>query len=83
MKILGEWIEQEGSAGRRRLFEAIKASYPGFTQVSLTNYLYGQRVPDYDVPNIISQVTGIPIFLLPFRFLHRPGNIVRQGDTEN
>jgi hypothetical protein len=74
MKVLREWMEQEGSLGRRRLFEAIKAEYPGFSQVSLTNYLQGQRVPDYGIATIISQVTGIPIFLLPFRFMHRPGN---------
>jgi hypothetical protein len=77
MKVLREWIEQEGSLGRRRLFEAIKAEYPGFSQVSLTNYLQGQRVPDYGIATIISQVTGIPIFLLPFRFMHRPGNTER------
>ena len=77
MKVLKEWIEREGSQGRRRLFEAIKAKYPGFTQVSLTNYLQGQRVPDYGVANIVSQVTGIPIFLLPFRFIHRPGSTER------
>jgi hypothetical protein len=74
MKVLKEWIDQEGSEGRRRLFEAIKAKHPGFTQVSLTNYLQGQRVPDYDIANIIAQVTGIPIFLLSFRFVHRPGD---------
>lgn len=74
MKVLREWIDQEGPEGRRRLFEAIKAKYPGFSQVSLTNYLQGQRVPDFDIANIIAQVTGIPIFLLPFRFIHRPGN---------
>jgi hypothetical protein len=77
MKVLKEWIEREGPQGRRRLFEAIKANYPGFTQVSLTNYVQGQRVPDYGVANIISQVTGIPIFLLPFRFIHRPKNAER------
>ncbi len=74
MKVLREWMEREGSRGRRRLFEAIKAKHPRFTQVSLTNYLQGQRVPDYAVATIISQVTGIPIFLLPFRFIYRPGN---------
>ena len=75
MKVLKEWIDREGSLGRRRLYEAIKAKHPGFSQVSLTNYLQGQRVPEYDVANIISEVTGIPIFLLPFRFIHRPGNM--------
>jgi hypothetical protein len=77
MKVLREWMEQEGSLGRRRLFEAIKAEYPSFSQVSLTNYLQGQRVPDYGIATIISQVTGIPIFLLTFRFMHRPGNTER------
>jgi hypothetical protein len=72
MEILREWIDQEGTEGRRRLFEAIKAKFPSFTQVSLTNYLHGQRIPDYEVATIISQVTGIPIFLLPFRFTHKP-----------
>jgi hypothetical protein len=74
MKVLRAWVEREGSEGRHRLFKAIKAKYPGFTQVSLTNYLQGQRVPDYGVANIISQVTGIPIFLLSFRLVHRPEN---------
>ncbi len=74
MQVLKEWIDREGRQGRRRIFEAIKAKFPGFTQVSLTNYLQGQRVPDYEIANIISQVTRIPIFLLPFRFLNRPGS---------
>ena len=77
MKVLREWIDREGTEGRRQLFEAIKAKFPGFTQVSLTNYLHGQRIPDYEIVRIISQVTGIPIFLLPFRFIHRPENIER------
>lgn len=69
---LKEWVKQEGREGRRRLFEAIQASYPSFSQVSLTNYILGQRIPDFDVAKIISDVTGIPIFLLPFRFVHKP-----------
>jgi hypothetical protein len=69
---LREWIELEGKEGRRRLFETIKITYPSFTQVSLTNYMLGQRTPDYDVARIISEVTNIPIFLLPFRFLNKP-----------
>jgi hypothetical protein len=77
MKVLKEWIERQGPQGRRRLFDAIKAKHPGFTQVSLTNYLQGQRVPDYGVAKIISHVTGIPIFLLPFRFIHRPESMER------
>ena len=69
---LREWIQHEGKEGRRRLFEAIKIRYPSFTQVSLTNYMLGQRTPDYNVARIISEVTKIPIFLLPFRFLNKP-----------
>jgi hypothetical protein len=69
---LREWIQREGSEGRKKLFEAIKEKYPGFTQVSLTNYIQGQRVPDYNIAMIISRVTSIPIFLLPFRFIHKP-----------
>ena len=78
MKALIVGIEREGTEGRRRLFNAIKANFPGFTQVSLTNYLQGQRIPDYEVVTIISRVTGIPIFLLPFRFIHRPENAERK-----
>jgi hypothetical protein len=74
MNVFKEWIEREGSQGRRRLFEVIKAKYPGFTQVSLTNYLHGQRVPDYGVADIMSQVTSIHIFLLTFRYTYRPKN---------
>jgi hypothetical protein len=74
MRVLQEWIDREGTQGRRQLFQAIKAQFPGFTQVSLTNYLQGQRIPDFEVAAIISQVTGIPIFLLPFRFVNRPGS---------
>lgn len=70
--LLKQWIDHKGTEGRRRLFEAIKDRFPGFTQVSLTNYIQGQRVPDFEVARIISRVTGIPIFLLPFRFVHRP-----------
>jgi hypothetical protein len=69
---LKKWIELEGTDGRRRLYEAIRAKFPSFTQVSLTNYIQGQRVPEYSMAQIISQETGIPIFLLPFRFVHRP-----------
>ena len=70
---LKAWVTQEGTEGRRRLFNAIKTNYPSFTQVSLTNYILGQRIPDFDIAKIISTVTGIPIFLLPFRFVHNPG----------
>lgn len=69
---LKRWIEQEGTEGRRRLFEAIRVKNPKFTQVSLTNYIQGQRLPDFEVAQIISQVTNIPIFLLSFRFVHKP-----------
>ncbi|MFA4902742.1 MAG: hypothetical protein WC600_08355 [Desulfobaccales bacterium] len=69
---LREWIQREGSEGRKKLFAAIKDKYPGFTQVSLTNYIQGQRIPDYNIAKIISRVTNIPVFLLPFRFIHRP-----------
>ena len=72
MLTLKKWIDQEGSEGRRRLFEAIKSKYPKFTQVSLTNYIHGQRTPELEVTQIISQVTGIPIFLLPFRYMNKP-----------
>jgi hypothetical protein len=41
----------------------------------LTNYIQGQRVPDYNVAKIISRVTNIPLFLLPFRFIHKPETI--------
>jgi hypothetical protein len=71
---LKEWIKQEGRAGRRQLFEAIKAEFPSFTQVSLTNYIRGQRVPDFEIAKIISKVTNIPIFLLPWRFINRAGS---------
>jgi hypothetical protein len=60
-----------GAAGRRRLFEAIKAEYPKFTQVGLTNYIRGHRIPEFKIAKIISKVTGIPIFLLSFRLTHK------------
>lgn len=69
---LKAWIKKEGTKGRQRLFEAIKVKFPSFTQVSMTNYILGQRVPDYEVAKIISEVTCIPIFFLPFRYLHQP-----------
>lgn len=69
---LKSWIQREGTEGRRRLFEAIKAKFPSFTQVSLTNYILEQRIPDFEVVKVISEVTEIPIFLLPFRFVNRP-----------
>ena len=75
MDELSEWIKREGSEGRKKLFVAIKGTYPAFTQVSLTNYIQGQRVPDYNIAKIISRVTNIPIFLLPFRFIHKPETI--------
>jgi hypothetical protein len=69
---LKAWVKQEGYEGRQRLFEAIKAVYPGFTQVSLTNYISEQRIPEFNIAKIISEVTGISIFLLPFRFVNKP-----------
>jgi len=74
---LREWIKREGVIGRKKLFAAIKEKYPGFTQVSLTNYIQGQRIPSYDIAKIISRVTNIPIFFLSFRFIHKP---VRMGE---
>lgn len=71
MTILQQWIEQEGAEGRRRLFEAVKAEYPKFTQVGLTNYIRGHRIPEFKVAEIISKVTGIPIFLMSFRLTHK------------
>jgi hypothetical protein len=64
MKILREWIEREGTEGRLRLFLAIKAKNPKFTQVSLTNYLKGDRIPDYKIALIISflRLPGFPFF---------------------
>ena len=72
MPTLKKWIDRAGPEGRRQLFKAIKARYPTFTQVSLTNYIHGQRLPELEVAQIISQVTGIPIFLLPFRYANKP-----------
>ncbi len=72
MQALNRWIETEGTEGRRRLFQAIKKSHPKFTQASLTNYIQGQRIPNFDMAQIISQVTGIPILQLSFRFVHKP-----------
>ena len=79
MMALKAWIQREGTEGRRRLFEAIKAHYPSFTQVSLTNYILGQRIPDFDMAKVISKVTQIPIFLLPFRFVNNPNSYEREG----
>jgi hypothetical protein len=72
MPTLKKWIDREGPEGRRQLFKAIKAKYPNFTQVSLTNYIHDQRLPDLRVAQIIADVTGIPIFLLPFRYKNKP-----------
>jgi len=72
MLTLKQWIDQEGKEGRRRLFEALKVKNPKFTQVSLTNYIHGQRIPEFEVAQIISEVTGIPLFLLPFRYMNKP-----------
>ena len=77
MITLQQWIEREGAEGRRRLFEAIKAEYPKFTQVGLTNYIRGHRVPEFKIAEIISKITGIPIFLISFRYLNKIGEAVR------
>jgi hypothetical protein len=71
MKILKEWIEREGPQGRRRLFEAIKAQYFKLTQVRLTNYIRGQRIPEFKVAEIVSKVTGIPTFPVSFRYVNK------------
>ncbi|MGA7579026.1 MAG: hypothetical protein ACLQUW_13755 [Desulfobaccales bacterium] len=71
MNTLLQWIEVEGTEGRRRLFAAIKNEYPKFTQASLTHYIRGLRIPEFRIAEIISKVTGIPIFLLSFRLNHK------------
>ncbi len=71
MNTLLQWIELEGAEGRRRLFEAIKNEYPKFTQASLTHYIRSLRIPKFRIAEIISKVTGIPIFLLSFRLNHK------------
>ena len=71
MNTLLQWIELEGAKGRRRLFEAIKAEYPKFTQAGLSHYIRGHRVPEFRVAEILAKVTGIPIFLLSFRLTHK------------
>jgi hypothetical protein len=72
--MLKGWIQKEGTVGRRRLFEAIRAEQPSFTQASLTQYINGDRIPDFGIAQVIAGITGIPVFLLPFRFTNRPGD---------
>ena len=75
--MLKDWIKREGTNGRRRLFEAIKVKQPTFSQVRLTQYINGHRTPDFEIAQIIANVTGIPVFLLPFRFVNRPDDTTR------
>jgi hypothetical protein len=70
--MLKNWIKREGTEGRRRLFEAIRAKQPSFSQASLTQYINGDRTPDLGIAQVIAEITGIPVFLLPFRFVNRP-----------
>jgi hypothetical protein len=70
--MLKSWITREGTEGRRRLFEAIRANQPSFSQASLTQYINGDRIPDFAIAQVIAEITGIPVFLLPFRFVNRP-----------
>lgn len=70
--MLKNWIKREGTEGRRLLFEAIRAKQPSFSQVSLTQYINGDRIPNFKIAEIIAEITGIPVFLLPFRFVNRP-----------
>jgi hypothetical protein len=70
--MLKNWIKREGTEGRRRLFEAIRTKMPSFSQVSLTQYINGDRTPDYEIAQVIAEITSIPVFLLPFRFVNRP-----------
>ncbi len=70
--MLKNWIKLQGTEGRRRLFEAIRAKQPSFSQASLTQYINGDRIPDFGITQVIAEITGIPVFLLPFRFVNRP-----------
>jgi len=72
--MLKEWINQEGTEGRKRLLEAIRAKLPDFSHAGLTQYINGARIPDYEIAQVIADTTGIPIFLLAFRFVNRPGD---------
>jgi len=75
--MLKNWIKREGTEGRRRLFEAIRAMQPNFSQASLTQYINGDRIPELGIAQVIAETTGIPVFLLPFRFVNRPGRTKR------
>jgi hypothetical protein len=73
MNALRQWLNQEGTAGRKRLFAALKLKRPTITQASISDYSLDKRVPTQDIARIISDVTGIPVSLIPYRYLNEPG----------
>jgi len=72
MNGLAKWFKERGPAGRKALYLAIKARRPRFSQSSLSQYSLGQRTADYEVAQLISEFTGLPLAAIPHHYSHRP-----------
>ena len=77
MNALAKWIESNGSQKRKALFLRIKASFPRFTQTSLSQYKKGKRIPPYDIAVAMAEFTGLPLEEIPYRYVNKPN-----GDGE-
>ncbi|MDD3493421.1 MAG: helix-turn-helix transcriptional regulator [Candidatus Thermoplasmatota archaeon] len=72
MNALAEWLQENGAAGRRQLFEALKREFPKFSQTSISQYKHGKRLPDRRKAEIIAEILGVNIDSIPHRLIHRP-----------
>lgn len=61
------WWRAAGKDGREKLRQATGATPP-----VLNNYVYGRRKPPLKIARIISEVTGIDIDTIPYRYVHEP-----------
>jgi hypothetical protein len=70
---LKEWIDTQGRGAWTTLVQAIKEKEnSNFAPSLLTDYVNGKRIPKFAEARVISEVTGIPLAKLPFKYQHEP-----------
>lgn len=72
MNALSKWFNENGSEGRKALFEKIRERFPRFSQTSLSQYRTGKRVPEREIAEIIASFIGVPLEAIPYRYVHIP-----------
>jgi hypothetical protein len=83
MNTIKEWVSREGRSGRQKLAQTIKSSFPRTSEQSISNYIHGQRTMPYEIALIFSEICGIPLSRLPYRYVHRPDPLDALRDGKN